>query len=131
MSTMIDSEFAQNHGGSLCMSHNRIKSLILRRSHIFYFTLLYHTFLELNRTPSCKRRWCSSASIVTRLQAGCPRFTSQQGQGRGFFFAATSRPALEPTHPSFQWVPRSFPKGKVARHLVSRLRMYRAMLPLP
>jgi hypothetical protein len=52
--------------------------------------------------------WCSfiaDVSIVTRLQAGRPRFDSRQGLSENFFHATASGPALGPTQPPIQWVP--------------------------
>jgi hypothetical protein len=43
--------------------------------------------------------------ISTRLRAGRSRFESRQGL-RIFLFATASRPAVGPTQPPIQWVPR-------------------------
>jgi hypothetical protein len=52
--------------------------------------------VHLNLTSNYEEeRRCSSVSRVTRLRAGRPGIT--------FFFAATSRPNLRPTHPPTQW----------------------------
>jgi hypothetical protein len=47
----------------------------------------------------------STVSLATRLRAELPEFDSRQGAAI-FFFATASRPALEPTQPPIQIVPR-------------------------
>jgi len=57
----------------------------------------------------------SSVSIVTRLRAGRPGFSSPKGQWRYLFFATASGPALGPTQPRFQWTGGYFPGNKAVR----------------
>jgi hypothetical protein len=63
---------------------------------------------HLNATVICvnsiRKSRGSSVTIVTRLRAERLRFDSWQEQGI-YVFDTTSRPALELTQPSIQWVP--------------------------
>jgi hypothetical protein len=52
-------------------------------------------------------RICSSVDIATGWMTGV-RFPTRQDI---FLFSTGSRPALEPTQPSIQWVPRGFSLG--------------------
>jgi len=75
----------------------------------------------------------SSVSIVTKLRDVLPGLNYRQGYGRILFlFSTASRPALGPTHPPVQWVPRAlswgvkWPEGvklTTHLHLLPKLRM--------
>jgi hypothetical protein len=80
-----------------------------------------------------KRSRDSSVSIVARLWEGRSGFDSRQGQGL-YFFATAPRPNLGPTQPPNQWVqvvPSPEVKLTTQIHVVPRLRMHGAILPLP
>jgi hypothetical protein len=82
--------------------------------------------------------WSSLVIIVTRLQPGQPRFSSQQGQGI-FLFITISRLALGSTQLLTQWVLGALSPGikqlghEEAPHicLVLRLRMCGTVSPFP
>jgi len=52
----------------------------------------------------------SSVSTMTRLRRWDDRGWIPT-RGRKFFFATATRPAIGPTQPPIQWVPRLFPRG--------------------
>jgi hypothetical protein len=96
-----------------------------------YFTVWTITVHFINKWSSTVRR-DSSVGLAT---------------GHGFddrmigvrFLAGASRPVVGLTHPPIHWVPGAFSLGESGRgvkltahpHLVPRLRMYGAILPLP
>jgi hypothetical protein len=56
------------------------------------------------------RSWDSSVGIATRLRIGRSGFDFWQGLGI-FLLTNASRPALGPTQPPIQWVPRALSMG--------------------
>ena len=82
--------------------------------------------------------------IFTKMLAQCPDYMLdnigfESWEGQEIFLSSKScRLALGPTQFPIQWVPWTFPRGKVAGHdvnylflLVLSLRMSGALLPLP
>jgi hypothetical protein len=93
----------------------------------FRYTLVYSRWLRQNRG--------SSVSIVTKLRAGRPGLASRQRWKVFFLFATAFRLALRTTQPPIQpeqGGPLS-PGVKLTTHLhlLPRLRMRRAIPPLP
>jgi hypothetical protein len=72
-------------------------------------------FMEVNvrklNTSQFLRTQCSSVSITKRPRAKRPSFHFQHEQGRDFFFATVSRPAMRSTQPPTQWIPGGLPRG--------------------